>query len=243
MNMKKRPSVYKIEDVRQLKVLWHPLRLRILEEMGFRGQATPTQIARALGESAPKIHYHVKELAKVGLVEEVETKPKGGVLEHYYRLVADDFQVSSDIGVKASDGRLGGVIASGIERVFAEVREAYTRQAERKAKAAPGADLATAFALSGSQKRLTKAEAEELAHRLGQVVVEFESSVGQGGEDGGEDGKTDGATKDVWVYGILTAVYPIRPAAATRIGNDNWSGDGKQGGERHNESQDGDDGH
>lgn len=210
-------SDYRIENVRQLKVLWHPLRLRIMEEMGHRGQATPTQVARALGESAPKIHYHVRELLKVGLVEEAETRPKGGVLEHYYRPVAGNFEVAGDIALKANKRGLRGPVSAGMELLFSEAMQAITRCVELKAEAGPSGESLPVFGgMSASHMRLTKEQAKEIWRRFGDMLKEYEEVDKSGvrrsdGEGGGAKDRAEGGGDDAFIYGIITAIYAIRP--------------------------------
>src|SRR5205823_777798 len=66
--------------------------LRIVDQLSHKAM-TATQIGEALDLPANKVHYHVRELERVGLVRLVETREKGGILEKYYRLVAADLQV------------------------------------------------------------------------------------------------------------------------------------------------------
>jgi DNA-binding transcriptional ArsR family regulator len=58
--------------------------LRVLRD----GPATVTQIAERLGIAKGSSHYHVKVLAKAGLVHVVETRKVRGVVEQYYGMVA-----------------------------------------------------------------------------------------------------------------------------------------------------------
>jgi DNA-binding transcriptional ArsR family regulator len=54
----------------------HPLRIRLLEGLG-RGPATASQLARALGESSGATSYHLRVLARAGLIEEDSQQPSG----------------------------------------------------------------------------------------------------------------------------------------------------------------------
>ena len=59
-------------DPRALKVLAHPLRTRLLITLRMDGPATATSLAQALGTNTGATSYHLRKLASVGLVEEVE---------------------------------------------------------------------------------------------------------------------------------------------------------------------------
>jgi DNA-binding transcriptional ArsR family regulator len=81
------PETYTLETLEQLRAVADDLRLRILEQLALQAM-TVTQLAGVLGEVPAKLHYHVRELEKVGLLKLVETREKGGILEKYYRAVA-----------------------------------------------------------------------------------------------------------------------------------------------------------
>jgi DNA-binding transcriptional ArsR family regulator len=65
--------------------LSHPLRQRILERLSAEGEASPTQLARALDARVTNVAYHIKVLLKLNCVELVGTRQRRGALEHYYR--------------------------------------------------------------------------------------------------------------------------------------------------------------
>jgi DNA-binding transcriptional ArsR family regulator len=81
------PETYSLETLEQLRAAADPLRVRIVAHLS-RQAMTVTQLAGVLGEVPAKLHYHVRELEKVGLLKLVETREKGGILEKYYRAVA-----------------------------------------------------------------------------------------------------------------------------------------------------------
>ena len=53
-----------------LRVLAHPLRLRLLELLGAEGPFTASEAARRLDESAANISWHLRELGKHGFVRQ-----------------------------------------------------------------------------------------------------------------------------------------------------------------------------
>ena len=68
---------YEIENIEQLRAIADMLRLRIFEMLQQKPM-TVTQLGEELGEAPAKVHYHVRELEKVGLLRLVETCEKGG---------------------------------------------------------------------------------------------------------------------------------------------------------------------
>jgi DNA-binding transcriptional ArsR family regulator len=66
------------------KALSHPLRLHILQKLN-EGVASPKALSHALGEPLALVSYHVKILAQLNCIELVETVPRRGAIEHFYR--------------------------------------------------------------------------------------------------------------------------------------------------------------
>jgi DNA-binding transcriptional ArsR family regulator len=66
------------------KAMSSPLRLRMLAALNER-VASPKQLADDLGESLPKLCYHVKVLRDLGCIELVDTRRRRGATEHFYR--------------------------------------------------------------------------------------------------------------------------------------------------------------
>jgi DNA-binding transcriptional ArsR family regulator len=81
-----------LDSTEQVGALAHPIRLRVLNLLQ-EAPRTNKQLAGALGVSPARLHFHVKELAKAGLINLVEERPKGGVLEKYYRAAARRFRL------------------------------------------------------------------------------------------------------------------------------------------------------
>ena len=74
----------------QLKALSDPLRSEMmirLCERPYTGQL----LSEKFGISRAKIHYHLKELEKNGLIEIVYTEEKNGIVQKFYQSVAKGF--------------------------------------------------------------------------------------------------------------------------------------------------------
>jgi DNA-binding transcriptional ArsR family regulator len=96
------PTLYTLESIEQMRAMADDLRLRILQVLAHSAM-TVTEVGRQLAVPANKTHYHVRELERVGLVRQVETRERGGVLEKYFRAVARDFNVPSTLLRGATD--------------------------------------------------------------------------------------------------------------------------------------------
>jgi DNA-binding transcriptional ArsR family regulator len=74
-----------------LKALGHPLRLRLLEAISDRGEASPVALAREFDQPLATVSHHVRLLCRLGYLELVRTEPRRGAVEHFYRAVALPF--------------------------------------------------------------------------------------------------------------------------------------------------------
>ena len=64
-------------DSRQIRVLAHPLRSRLVGQLRLSGPATATQLAEVFGTNTGATSYHLRQLAQVGLVAEDEGAGRG----------------------------------------------------------------------------------------------------------------------------------------------------------------------
>ena len=72
------------------KALAHPLRVQLLSLLN-EGVASPNELAKKLDEPLTNVSYHVRMLHDLGCIELVDTAPRRGALEHYYRAVVRPF--------------------------------------------------------------------------------------------------------------------------------------------------------
>jgi DNA-binding transcriptional ArsR family regulator len=68
------------------KAAAHPLRATILEALGRRVYS-PNELANEPGERLGNVSYHVKALRDLGMIKLVDTQPRRGAVEHYYKAV------------------------------------------------------------------------------------------------------------------------------------------------------------
>ncbi|HEX5711763.1 MAG TPA: winged helix-turn-helix domain-containing protein [Solirubrobacterales bacterium] len=77
-------------DPRLVKALGHPVRNDALSILNER-VASPNEIAQELGEHVGHVSYHVNVLKNCECIELVDTAPRRGAVEHYYRATARAF--------------------------------------------------------------------------------------------------------------------------------------------------------
>lgn len=105
---------YDVTDPEALKSLAIPERVKILELFEDLEPRTAKQIATELGENAARLHYHVKELVRVGLLEQVDTRVKGSIVEKYYQPVAKLITVKMQVMIEENAHQLSDAMFSPI---------------------------------------------------------------------------------------------------------------------------------
>lgn len=81
----------------QLKSFLNARRIEILEVLAKK-EVTVKQLGDIFGKSPANIHHHVKNLESSGLITIVRTEEKSGIVEKYYRAIAEKFVVDESIG-------------------------------------------------------------------------------------------------------------------------------------------------
>jgi DNA-binding transcriptional ArsR family regulator len=115
-------QITEIDDARLVKGLAHPLRIAILRVLEDR-TASPSQIAEEINAPLGNVSYHVRFLARLGLLELAETRPRRGAVEHYYRAVAR-MQVSQEAWEQVPRPVRDAVLSSTLHEVARSVGEA-----------------------------------------------------------------------------------------------------------------------
>jgi DNA-binding transcriptional ArsR family regulator len=120
-------------DPRLIKALGHPVRVGALAILNER-VASPSELAKELGESLGNVAYHVKVLEENDAIELVRTAPVRGALEHFYRASVDTqiTQVPLDLDQQGYDE-----VVELVGSVTQRAREIQEQSADRTAKS-PG---------------------------------------------------------------------------------------------------------
>jgi DNA-binding MarR family transcriptional regulator len=153
-----------ITDPKALRALAHPVRWSLMEHL-IRGPATATDCADALGESPANCSFHLRTLARYGLVEEA---PGGTGRQRPWRLASTDqswSELTPDPEAKQAAAALTSVF---LEREFDQIR-----QYQRTKEAYPEA-WRRAATVTGHANWLTLEEFEDLRQRLVALTAEFE---------------------------------------------------------------------
>jgi DNA-binding transcriptional ArsR family regulator len=97
-------DVYVLKELEQLKALSDPLRLSVLGET-IAHPVTIAEVAERLGEKPRKLYYHFTELERLGLIQVVETRQKGNLIEKRYRAVAQFISVDWTLFNQSVEGQ------------------------------------------------------------------------------------------------------------------------------------------
>jgi len=175
--------IHIIGDSDRAAAALHPLRLRILGELGDAESAAG--LARRLGIPRQLVNYHLRQLERDGLVETVGERKKRNCTERLVKAVARSYLISpaafgslaahpDHVADRASSSYLVAVAARLISEV-AEQRSAAERAGKRLATMTVETEVR--FATPAAQS----AFADEMAQAMAAVVEKYHDDVTPGG--------------------------------------------------------------
>ncbi len=164
---------YEIENIEQLRAIADMLRVRIIDLL-LKQPMTVTQIGDELGEAPAKIHYHVRELEKAGLVRLVETREKGGILEKYYQPIAREFSVEKSL-LSAPPGEALGITSNLLNQIKDGFQRAF-RKAFQEKETKPITNLTVTHVYMTAQER------EQVGWQIFELLKPYEERRGIEGE-------------------------------------------------------------
>lgn len=166
-------ETYSLQTVEQLRAVADPLRIRIFEAL-TRQAMTATQVGEELNIPAPKAHYHVRELERIGLVKLVETRERSGILEKYYRAVARNLQAPSQLLQSSNPDEL----ASAITELFTNMSQSFLTALRRVAQDKPESLDSYALGLGGETVWMTPAEFQATIRAAGELFRPYHEPRG-----------------------------------------------------------------
>jgi DNA-binding transcriptional ArsR family regulator len=181
----------------QAATLLHPLRSRILDQLGE--PASATEIARRLGLPRQKVNYHLRELETAGFVEEVETRRKGNCTERLVRATASYYVIaphvlrevdSAQTRDRFSSTYLIALLSDALRQVVG-----FRERARRERK-----KLAT-FSLQVDVRFRSASERAEFTEKLASAVASLAADYHDGEAPGGRS------------FRFLLGAYPSPPTA------------------------------
>ncbi|MBW3625847.1 MAG: helix-turn-helix domain-containing protein [Armatimonadetes bacterium] len=188
--------LHTIDTLPALRAMADPLRKEILRELQAAPRTT-AQLAARLGDKPTKLHYHIQELERNGLIELAETRMKGNLQEKYYRSVAECYRVDPRLfqeGPEAQEAFYDDVVGL-LDRTALDVRKAL--QEGRMTANETSKSLISLLHL-----HLTEADVDELRRRLAELLEEFR-----------ERGRSEGDR----VAALTLMFFPLAPHAALAL--------------------------
>lgn len=116
------------------KALGHPLRLRILESVIERREASPLTVSRQLRAPLTTVSRHMRVLRDLGFVELTRTEPRRGAVEHFYRAVQRAY-IDNDTWERLSVPLRRGLVRQTFRKIFSEAAQAGGRGGFDRAEA------------------------------------------------------------------------------------------------------------
>ena len=153
----------RITDPRALRALAHPLRLALLDRLMAFGEQTAAQCADAVGSTASNCSYHLRALARVGLVERGESRDGR---ERPWRSSATGLEFGPED--REGSGSSAGV-AQALDELALARDEELTRRALARHEEQPS-EWRAAEAHNSYALRLTAAELEQLVSEIDGLV-------------------------------------------------------------------------
>lgn len=170
-------ETYQLQTIEQMRTVADPLRIRIFEALAQHAM-TATQVGEELDIPAPKAHYHVRELERIGLVKLVETRERSGILEKYYRAVARNLQAPPHLLQSSDPGEIAGVITEMFSGMSQSFLTALRRIAQEKAESFDSYLLS----LGGDSVWMTPDEFKATVKAAGDLFAPFRERRGIPGE-------------------------------------------------------------
>ena len=155
-------DIPKMTDVRMLRGIAHPMRNRILEEMSAGGPMRAADVAERLGIPANQASFHLRQLAKYGLVEDAPELARDG-RDRVWRVTFE-----SGLSVNLDDL----AVQDGGKAAVTVFRKQWTADAHAAIDRAdrPERQKDAMVAVSTHAVRLTKDEARALANEISDLV-------------------------------------------------------------------------
>ncbi|MFS4504841.1 ArsR/SmtB family transcription factor [Clavibacter sp. Sh2141] len=152
------------DDLRDLRVIAHPLRLRLLS-LCTRAPLSAAEAARATGETHANVSYHLRRLREAGLLQEAGVERiRGGAAKRYRH-------------VPASGERLDALSGGAMPTLAAALTAELTRRAALHAEGTRPVITDAELTVSAG----TWIRAQELARELGTVL--HDDSARRPGDD------------------------------------------------------------
>jgi len=155
-------------DARDLKALSHPVRMEMYDLLSQYGAQTASMLAARVGESSGVTSYHLRTLAKHGLIE--EDPDRGNARERWWRRPRGSVSLGGPAAMATPAGRAASEIVLG---EFYRIRHEQLMEFIRVEFAQATADSEPNALLSTSSVSLTKEQFDEFSKEIEDLVTVY----------------------------------------------------------------------
>jgi DNA-binding transcriptional ArsR family regulator len=121
-----------VTDPQVMRAMTHPARIEIIEHLNTTGEVvTATQMAARVGLSPSATSYHLRELARYGLVEQAPSRGDGR--ERVWRSTIANWTVAADLDQPEAREAEKALVDAFLTRDFTRVLEWFGRQQDEPA--------------------------------------------------------------------------------------------------------------
>ena len=173
MSGREQDRVTRLTDPRIIRALAHEARQKLIALVGRGRVVTATEVADELGVSPSAASYHLRQLARYGLVEAAPAPSSDGREKRW--------QATFDSLVMAPDGEADHASAAAHLEIF----QAAIRQSTLTSLGlvdAPEDEDSAGVTIARAQLQLTVEQASELSRRLRDVLADYDHLNDEGGE-------------------------------------------------------------
>ncbi|MEO9248748.1 helix-turn-helix domain-containing protein [Citricoccus nitrophenolicus] len=169
-------------DVQTMKAFAHPLRMAMYSRLTDVGSATATALAQHLQESTGQTSYHLRQLEKLGLVEEDTSRGSGR--ERWWKPLGYRMHVE-ELGQDAANLRvMTSVLHEGLRRRM-EAISAYLDVAPREPREWVDASVDTTTTMT-----MTLEQTRALSEELMEVIARHREALGSSGNSPAEEAES-----------------------------------------------------
>ena len=166
-----------VRDAATMRALSHPARYAVLEHLLLGNTATATELAEVSGLSPSATSYHLRELAKVNLIEEAPSRGDGR--ERVWRTPIRGFDIEA--GPNASDEERAA--ERDVTEMFLDLEESWTHDwLERRGEESQ--EWYQAAAMSAMRLVVTADELRKLNDDIYALLLKYGLSVRQDRPEG-----------------------------------------------------------
>ncbi|MEV4071480.1 winged helix-turn-helix domain-containing protein [Nonomuraea fuscirosea] len=184
-------------DANAMKSFAHPLRLRLYDLLDEHGPSTATRLAGLVGQNTGATSYHLRELARHGMIEIVEGMGRGK--EKYWRVTLGGFSYGEP---SEADPEAAGAVEYLLDELVRQRGEELSRWREESPTAPEEWVAASVF--GRRSLRLTVAETARMRDEVFAVLERYRAV---------SDGRPPEAPEDL---GRVIVHFDVLPVGAGR---------------------------